>query len=80
MRKLTKLTADAFIVSTRAKIQAAQLLLTECNFSYVLPGVFVDEAIKKFFRQARQRSGGNFYIDAVDIKAAAGTKNLYKHC
>ena len=27
--------------------------------------------------QARQRSGGNFYIDAVDTKAAAETKNLH---
>ena len=27
--------------------------------------------------QARQRSGGNYYIDVVDIKAAAATKNLH---
>ena len=47
-----------------------------CNFSYVLPGVFADVALEKFFGQARQCSGGNFHIDAVDIKAAAETKNL----
>ena len=39
--------------------------------------MFADEAIEKFFGQARQRSGGNFYIDVGDIKAAAATKNLH---
>ena len=48
VQKLTKQTADAFVVSTRANIQAAQLLLTEYNFSYVLPGVFADEALEKW--------------------------------
>ena len=48
------------VVSNRANIQAAQLLLTECNFSYVLPGVFADEAQKSFFDETRQRSDGNF--------------------
>ena len=38
--------------------------------------MFADEALEKFFGQARQRSAGNFYIDVVDIKAAAETKNL----
>ena len=33
--------------------------------------------LKKFFGQARQRSGGNFYIDVTDIKATAETKNLH---
>ena len=47
------------------------------NFTYVLPGVFADEALEKFFGQARQRNGGNFYIKIVDIKAAAETKNLH---
>lgn len=53
------------------------MLLTQHNFIYVLLGAFADEALEKFFSQARQRSGGNFYIDIVDIKAAAKTKNLY---
>ena len=79
VRKLTKPTADAFVVSTRANVQSAQLPLTEFNFSYALPGVFADEALEKFFGQARQCSGGNFYTDAVDIKATATaeTKNLH---
>ena len=49
MKELTKQTAEAFVVSIRANIQAAQLLLTEHNFNYVLPGVFADEALEKFF-------------------------------
>ena len=79
MRKLTKPTANVFFVSTRANVQSAQLLLTEFNFSYALPGVFAHEALEKFFGQARQCSGGNFYTDAVDIKATATaeTKNLH---
>ena len=43
----------------------------------MLPGVFADEALKKLFGQARHCSGGNFYIDIVDIKAAAETKNIH---
>ena len=48
-QKLTKQTAYAFVLSTRANVQAAELLLTHHNFSYVLPGVFADEALEKFF-------------------------------
>ncbi len=76
-KKLTRQTSEAFVLSTRPNIEAAELLLTQHNFNYVLPGVFADEAVEKFFGQARQRSGGNFYIDIVDIKAAAQTKNLH---
>ena len=49
LQKLTKSTADAFVASTRANIEAALLLLTNCNFSYLLPGVFADEALEKIF-------------------------------
>lgn len=76
-QKLTKQTAEAMVLSTKANIEAATILLNQHNFTYVLPGVFADEALEKFFGQARQRSGGNFYIDVVDIKAAAKTKNLH---
>lgn len=76
-QKLTKQTAEALVLSTRANIEAAEWLLTQYKFTYVLPGVFADEALEKFFGQARQRNGGNFYIDIVDIKAAAATKNLH---
>ena len=76
-KNLTKQTAEAMVLSTRANIEAAEWLLTQHNFTYVLSGVFADEALEKFFGQARQRDGGNFYIDTVDIKAAAETKNLH---
>ncbi len=65
------------MLSTRANIEAADMLLAQQNFNYVLPGVFSDDAVEKFFSQARQCSGCNFYIDIVDIKAAAQTKNLH---
>ena len=76
-QKLTKQTAEALVLSTRANIEAAEWLLTQHNFTYVLPSVFTDEALEKFFGRARQHNGGNFYIDIVDIKAAAETKNLH---
>ena len=74
--KLTKQTAEAFIVSTRNNVAAAKFLMAEEDFDYVLPAIFADEALEKFFGQARQRSGGNFYIDVVDIMAAAKVTNL----
>ena len=46
------------------------------NFQNVLPRIFSDDALEKFFGQSRQRSGGNFYIDVVDINAAANIVNL----
>ena len=74
--KLTKQTAEAFTVSTMANVEAAKYLLIQKNFKFVLPGIFADEALEKFFGQARQRSGGSFYIDNKDIVAAAKIKNL----
>ena len=76
VRKLTKPTADAFIVPTRANIRATKPLLSTISV-YVLSGVFADEALEKFFGQYRQRSSGHFYIDAADIKAAVEAKNLH---
>ena len=60
-----------------SRIELIKQLLTEYNFNYELPDVFAGEALEKFFGQARKCSGGNFYTDAVDIKAAAETKNLH---
>ncbi|XP_076823715.1 uncharacterized protein LOC143469759 [Clavelina lepadiformis] len=59
-QKFTNQTEEAFVLSTRANIEAAELLLTQHNFIYVLPGVFADEALEKFFGQARQRSGAGY--------------------
>ena len=56
-QKLTKQTAEALVLSTQANIEGAEWLLTQHNFTYMLPGVFADEALKKFFGQARQRNG-----------------------
>ena len=78
-KNLTKQTAETLVLFTRANIEAAEWLLTQHNFTYVLPGVFADEALEKFFGQARHRNGCNFYIDVVDIKVAAETKNLHAH-
>ena len=75
--KLTQQTAEAFTVSTRNNVAAAKLLLSEKDFDYVLPAIFADEALEKFFGQARQRRGGNFCIDVVDITAAAKIANLH---
>lgn len=75
--KLTQQTAEAFTVSTRNNVDAAKLLLAENGFDYVLPAIFADETLEKFFGQARQRSGGNFYIDVVDIMATAKIANLH---
>ena len=63
-------------MSTRNNVAAAKLLLAEKDFDYVLPAIFADEALEKFFGQARQRCGRNFYIDVVDIMAAAKVTNL----
>ena len=75
-QKLTKQTAQAFIVSTKANVEAAKYLLSEKSFQYVLPAIFSDDALEKFFGQTRQRSGGSYYIDVVDINAAAKIVNL----
>ena len=77
-RKLTKFTADAFVVATKFNIAAATELLTDHHFSYVLPAVFSQDPLEKFFGQARQRFGGNFYIDIGDVIAAAKVQRLHQ--
>lgn len=77
-RKLTKFTADAFVVTTKFNIAAATKLLSDYHFSYVLPAVFSQDPLEKFFGQARQRFGGNFYIDICDVIAAAKVQRLHQ--
>jgi len=77
-RKLTKFTADAFVVTTQFNIAAATKLLTDHHFRYVLPAVFSQDPLEKFFGQARQRFGGNFYIDIGDVIAAAKVQRLHQ--
>ncbi|KAI6646372.1 hypothetical protein LOD99_9243 [Oopsacas minuta] len=74
--KLTKQAAEAFTVSTRNNVDAAKLLLADKDFDYVLPAINADEALERFFGQARQKRGRNFYIEVVDIMAAAKIVNL----
>ena len=75
--KLTKATASAFITSTKSNIEAATYLLTEKGFVYMLPGVFADEVLEKFFGKTTMRVGGTFYIDVVDVIAFAKNTNLH---
>ena len=60
--KLTKFTADAFLITTKFNIATATELLTVHHFRYVLPAVFTQEFLEKFFGQARQQYGGNFIL------------------
>lgn len=77
-RKLTKFTADAFVVTTKFNMAAATDLLTDHHFRYVLPAVFSQDPLEKFFGQARQRFGGNFYIDISDVTSAAKVQRLHQ--
>jgi len=76
-RKLTKFAADAFAVTTKFNIAAATDLLSTHHFRYVLPAIFSQDPLEKFFGQARQQFGGNFYIDIVDVLAAAKVQQLH---
>jgi hypothetical protein len=77
-RKLTKFTADAFVLTTKFNIAAATDLLSKHHFKYVLPAVFSQDPLEKFFGQARQRFGGNFYIDISDVIAASKVQRLHQ--
>ena len=70
-KKLTAYTADAFIVTTDHNIPAAIHLFSSNDFSYILPAVFSQDPLEKVFGTARQRCGGNFYIDYGDVLAVA---------
>jgi hypothetical protein len=66
------------LYTTKFNIAAATDLLTEHSFRYVLPAVFSQDPLEKFFGQARQRFGGNFYIDIGDVIAAAKVQRLHQ--
>ena len=69
---------DAFKITTKYSIVAATYLLTYHNFQYVLPAVFSKNPLENFFGQARQRNGGNFYFDIVDVLSAAKAQRLHQ--
>ena len=50
--------------------------MAEKDHDYLFPSIFADEALERFFGKTRQRSGGNFYIDVVDIMAVGKIENL----
>lgn len=57
---------------------AAQYLFDNHDFKYILPAVFSQDPAEKFFGQARQRSGGNFYIDILDVIAAGKVQQMHQ--
>jgi len=59
-RKLTKFTADAFVVTTKFNIAVATDLLTNQHFRYFLPAKLSWDPLERFFGQARQLFSGNF--------------------
>ena len=75
---MTQFTADAFTGTTTNVISAAEYLLKDHNFQYVLPAVFLQDPEEKFFGQARQRSGGNFYIDNTDMEVAERFQQMHQ--
>ena len=76
--QLTRFTSTAFVVTTKSAIEAAKHLFQEHNFQYVLPAVFSTNPLEKFFGQVRQRNGDNFYIDIMDVIAAAKAQRLHQ--
>jgi len=77
-KKLTRFTARAFVLTTIYNINAAEYLLEKHDFRYVLPAVFSQDPLEKFFGQARQRFGGNFYIDINDVVVAGKVQRLHQ--
>ena len=57
---------------------ATNYLFQNYDFQYVLPAVFSQNPLEKFFGQARQRVGGNFYIDVNDVLSAAKAQRLHQ--
>ena len=69
VKSLTQYTASAFKDSTIFNIEATKHLLENYSFEYILSAIFSQDPLEKFFGQARQRCGGNFYIDIADVLA-----------
>ena len=78
IKSLTSYTADAFKVTTNFNIEAAKHLFECHKFDYVLSAIFSQDPLEKFFGQARQRCGGNFYIDILDVLAVMRMQILHQ--
>ena len=78
VKKLTQCTADAFSITTAAVIKASEHLLENHDFQYILPAVFSQDPVEKFFGYARQRCGGSFYIDILDVVAVTKIHQMHQ--
>ena len=59
-------------------IKTSEHLLENHDFQYILPAVFSQDPVEKFFGYARQRCGGSFYIDIVDVLAVAKIQQMHQ--
>ena len=69
---------NAFLITTKYNVLASKKLIESHCFEYVLPAIYSQNPIEKFFGQARQRVGGNFYIDIGDVIASAKAQHLHQ--
>ena len=76
--KLTVSTANAFITTTKTAIAATKHILTHHDHEYVLPAVWTDDPVEKFFGCTRGRTGGNFYIDIKDVESAGKVQRFHQ--
>jgi hypothetical protein len=77
-QKLTLSTANAFVSTTKTAIAASKHILKHHDHDYVLPAVWADEPVEKFFGVTRVRTGGNFYIDIKDVESAAKVQRFHQ--
>ena len=74
---MTKFTAEAFVITTINNIAASKYLLENYD-QYILPSKFSKDPLERFFGQARQRCGGNLYIDIGDVMSAGKTQHIHQ--
>ena len=77
-KKLTKFTAEAFVITTINNIAASKYLLENYDFQYILPPIFSQDPLERFFGKVRQRCGGNFYIDIGDVMSAGKIQHIHQ--
>ena len=65
------------MLTTENNIEAAKHIENH-NFNYILRAVNSQDPAEKFSGQARQRCGGNFYIDTVDVMAVVKMQVLHQ--
>ena len=78
IKTLTSPTSKTFRVMTETSSLAAQHLLPEFEFDFVLLVVSSTNPAKKFFGQTRQRMRRRFYIGIADIMTEAKMQVLHQ--